>query len=539
MSKAIWSKNSLISRILATLILVVSLVGVLTLTLSYFYVQEQTRTQALSNIEQLLNTVEPSLQVACFLNDQQLAGEVTRGLISNDALVYAGVFAYPQAQLSQQYAQGWTRQRIAEQPQANQISRLIYSPFDNQKSDLVGEVRVVLNEAAIARQNHQALLNMALPIVIQTLIALVTLVLMVVLFLAPKSRRLMRQVKEVRVDQGQLLACPPEDKRSEIGVLVTYINGLIERMYSALQNERELRQQQEVQQQKFRSIFENARSCIFLVDELGYVTSSNQACHLYQPTQSFAHAEQPVNLAEVLAPVNYELRYFIETMISERREAHFEAYIPASEGMAEHWLQVNLTPLDDDSIQGVINDITELKLEARTAQAVARTDELTRVANRLGFNDALSGSLAAVECGEQSLALLLIDLDRFKEVNDIHGHPAGDKVLVQVGERLRQCVREHDHIARLGGDEFVILLTNAEREVAERIAEDIIHSLNRPFAIAAGEEVEIGASIGIVVIDRGQYISVREVMHNADQELYRVKRQGRNSYGFFKGVVNE
>ncbi len=166
-------------------------------------------------------------------------------------------------------------------------------------------------------------------------------------------------------------------------MLVTYINGLIERMYSALQNERELRQQQEVQQQKFRSIFENAHSCIFLVDELGYVTSSNQACRLYQPTQSFANAEQPVKLAEVLAPVNYELRYFIETMVSERREAHFEAYIPTSEGMAEHWLQVNLTPLDDYSIQGVINDITELKLEARTAQAVARTDELTRLANRL------------------------------------------------------------------------------------------------------------------------------------------------------------
>ena len=172
---------------------------------------------------------------------------------------------------------------------------------------------------------------------------------------------------------------------------------------------------------------------------------------------------------------------------------------------------------------------------ART-EAVARTDALTELPNRRKFYEALEASLSRLAEGER-FALLLIDLDRFKAVNDAHGHLAGDQLLQLAAGRMRQTLRGRDLLARLGGDEFALLL-HVEREgmdllvEAARVAHRILAVLSEPFAFDGGGTAQVGSSIGIAVAELGD--SGNEIMLRADAALYRGKSDGRGCIRFFE-----
>ena len=147
---------------------------------------------------------------------------------------------------------------------------------------------------------------------------------------------------------------------------------------------------------------------------------------------------------------------------------------------------------------------------------------------RLG-KDRLAGAIALARRDKSSTALFFLDLDGFKEVNDSLGHKAGDHVLIEVAERLTQCVRDVDTVARVGGDEFIIVLTQiGKKEAAAMIAEKIIETLAAPI-IFDGHNVNIGASIGIALYpDHGEIPD--ELIKRADEAMYMVKRKGKNNY---------
>ena len=154
-------------------------------------------------------------------------------------------------------------------------------------------------------------------------------------------------------------------------------------------------------------------------------------------------------------------------------------------------------------------------------------DALTGLANRKLFFDHLAADLAHAERHERRLALLYIDLDGFKAVNDTHGHKAGDDLLVQVGERLTGILRKSDTVARLGGDEFAVILTEADEEAAIRVGGKIIEELGRPFSLSA-VDVTIGASVGVAVYPDHEN-SQEALIKSADQAMYESKARGKNS----------
>ncbi|MGN6704356.1 MAG: diguanylate cyclase domain-containing protein, partial [Burkholderiaceae bacterium] len=133
---------------------------------------------------------------------------------------------------------------------------------------------------------------------------------------------------------------------------------------------------------------------------------------------------------------------------------------------------------------------------------------------------------------EQMLALMFIDLDHFKPVNDGFGHGVGDLLLQNVAQRLRESVREADTVARLGGDEFVVLLPHIDRHGAATVADKILDSLARPFLIA-GESFRISSSIGIALYPEDGSDETR-LIRNADAAMYRAKERGRNQAVFFR-----
>lgn len=163
---------------------------------------------------------------------------------------------------------------------------------------------------------------------------------------------------------------------------------------------------------------------------------------------------------------------------------------------------------------------------------LANYDALTGLPNRNLFYDRLAQEIKKAQRKESSLALLLIDLDQFKEVNDTLGHHTGDLLLVESARRISRCVRDTDTVARLGGDEFIIILPEFNgRPHVERVAQDIIQELSRPFTLD-NDTVYNSASIGITVYP-DDAPDLESLLKHADQAMYVAKSEGRNRFGYF------
>jgi diguanylate cyclase (GGDEF)-like protein/PAS domain S-box-containing protein len=195
---------------------------------------------------------------------------------------------------------------------------------------------------------------------------------------------------------------------------------------------------------------------------------------------------------------------------------------------------------DDEQPQyllGVIEDVTErARSEARIAH-LAHHDMLTDLPNRLLFSERLDQALARVHRGER-LAVLYLDLDHFKRINDTLGHPIGDGLLKAVADRLRSCVREIDSLARLGGDEFAIVQTSLEQPSdAATLATRIREAIKAPYVLD-GHKVQVDVSIGIAIAPN-EGTERDQLLKNADMALYGGKTAGRGIYCFFEPEMNE
>lgn len=182
--------------------------------------------------------------------------------------------------------------------------------------------------------------------------------------------------------------------------------------------------------------------------------------------------------------------------------------------------------------RGVGGDITERKRAEAHIQYLATHDSLSDLPNRVLFNQMLSMTIETAQRYERRFAVMFIDLDRFKLVNDSLGHGAGDTLLKEVAERLRRSVRSSDVIARMGGDEFVVLLQEvASEKDAETVARKILHAVIEP-TVLAGQECRVTASIGICIYpEHGE--DVQTLMKHADAAMYVAKEEGKNNYQFY------
>ncbi|MGN7610996.1 EAL domain-containing protein [Magnetococcales bacterium HHB-1] len=187
---------------------------------------------------------------------------------------------------------------------------------------------------------------------------------------------------------------------------------------------------------------------------------------------------------------------------------------------------------------GIFSDISQLKMAADRLEKLAYYDPLTKLPNRILFLDRLDQECRAAARQKNKLAIFFIDLDRFKYVNDTLGHAFGDELLIQVSERLQECVRESDTVARLGGDEFTVILRAVqEQSHIIRVAQEILLKLAEPF-ILQDQEIFIGASIGISIYpDNG--LDHAALTKNADVAMFRAKESGRNTYRFFTEEMNQ
>jgi diguanylate cyclase (GGDEF)-like protein/PAS domain S-box-containing protein len=182
---------------------------------------------------------------------------------------------------------------------------------------------------------------------------------------------------------------------------------------------------------------------------------------------------------------------------------------------------------------GISTDISERKEVEEHMQHMAQYDALTHLPNRALFNDRLQQAIAAAHRNKARLALMFIDLDKFKPVNDTYGHGVGDLLLKDVALRIQDCLRDSDTAARIGGDEFVILLPAIEtQQDAGKVGEKILAALNRPFMLA-GHTLNISGSIGVAVYpEHGK--DEKLLVKSADIAMYHAKKNGRNNVKMYE-----
>jgi len=195
----------------------------------------------------------------------------------------------------------------------------------------------------------------------------------------------------------------------------------------------------------------------------------------------------------------------------------------------------------DGKVVGAVNtffDISRLRQSERQAEHLAHYDPLTDLPNRLLVQSRLDHALDRARRHDYQVGILALGLDHFQAVNDSLGHPAGDEVLVAVGQRLKQRLRDEDTLGRLGGDEFLIVLELVEDpQAVAMVARDLLAEIARPYRLANGRQIYVQASVGICLfpMDGSQ---VTELMRNADTALNRAKANGRNQLCFYTGEMN-
>lgn len=200
------------------------------------------------------------------------------------------------------------------------------------------------------------------------------------------------------------------------------------------------------------------------------------------------------------------------------------------------WVSLSGRPIFDadgkfKGYRGIGKDVTDSKFAEERISYLAYHDDLTTLPNRSSFSRFLNHGIRDAHRDGSGLAVLFIDLDRFKNINDTLGHEGGDLLLQEIGERLKQCVRQSDTVARLGGDEFVVLLEdlgNPERVAV--IASKLLSDIARPFDIH-GQEIRVTASVGISMYPEDG-IDEQTLMKRADMAMYHAKQEGKNNYQF-------
>ena len=285
---------------------------------------------------------------------------------------------------------------------------------------------------------------------------------------------------------------------------------------------------------------ENAAEGVMVCDGEGRLVSANKA---YTRITGYAVEEGLGRRLEELSPPDQGAPAYAEVFELVRTQGHWKGELWSHKKNGDRYVEERSISAVRDDNGNVVNyiilfsDVTKQKEDATRLQFLAHHDPLTGLANRILFQERCEEALMRAARRKAKVAVLFVDLDHFKTVNDSLGHGHGDELLKNVAVRLQECTRKTDTVARQGGDEFTILLGEVvdSADIAF-IAKKIADRLSTSFMVA-GHEVYVSASVGISCYpEDGQSASV--LIKNADAAMYAAKEQGRNNYQFFSAEMN-
>ena len=306
------------------------------------------------------------------------------------------------------------------------------------------------------------------------------------------------------------------------------------RMTGTLQDISESKQKERLLRQS-ATVYENTLEGVLITDPQLTILDVNPA---FTQITGYSREETLGKRPDLLHSGRHDNQFYQQIFLSIRETGHWQGEIWNRRKNGEifpEWLTISAVYDEQRRVinyVGVFSDISQIKKSESRLEQLAHYDALTRLPNRLLFQSRLEHAIQTARRESQSVAILFIDLDNFKQVNDTLGHGCGDQLLLEVAHRLQACVRQTDTVARIGGDEFLVLLENQHSDNAViDVASKLVQSCGAPLLIN-GHELLISASIGISIYPRDGEDG-EALMRNADTAMYQSKNEGKACFHFY------
>lgn len=528
-------RSKSLRRRLVLISLITSFVTLILANIGYISLEYYLAKRDIDNKMQVLGEViSDRITAALTFNDQALLESNLNTLQSDSAIVRGCIYRTDQTLAASYYSPKHERQTCPNfLPRIDALETSNFARFFpvNRAEEVIGTLFIESSREYLLNRFFQFLGFSAL---------IMSMAIGAAWFLANKLKnsisspvRELTQTLEKMLDQQTYKHRAQTNSTEELGALSDLFNRLLDKV----ENENSSLKESE---ERFRKLTAMSPVGIFQVDanqRLQYVNQRWRDIHQLKNEQlDLQDWFEMISPRDVVAAQEAWHR-----LVSDQESIALELRMIGPNHMTS-WVHLMASPLHDHDGKllgylGAISDISELKAAQIQMETLAFFDPLTGLANRRLFKNRLEKSVKQATRSGNSMALLFLDMDQFKRVNDTLGHDAGDVLLKEVANRLNQTVRENDTVSRIGGDEFTILLTDISSVQDVRVVADkILRSMAKPIRVK-GQDILTSVSIGITLTpDDSQDTNV--LMKNADLAMYSAKEQGRNNYQFFSEEMN-
>ncbi|WP_124949371.1 sensor domain-containing diguanylate cyclase [Sulfuriferula thiophila] len=519
---------------IAVAVSVLALLGSAAVSVLYYYsTYSKEVMSAQHDLAQLGQTVQRTASIAAYLADRELANEVVQGLLKNQLvaaveLTGGGGFSA---------SSGLKGEEINKQP----VHIKLESPFV--PGEIVGDLKISLRQQLVeTRANSAAWTNAAMLAGYTLFVSLLVFLLIQWQFIS-SIKRIAVSLKKIVPGQNERLHIPAKHQYDEIGGLVENINQLLGLVQSKLDNERALLSQMEMLEKQFRMIYERAGVGIFLMDQRARLVIANPAFQEIIGKPLYEHIlGKDINCMMALFSELDKTLCMLDETFARGNLSAMDLQIAQVNSTEDRWVHCLLTQLRDESttapdnqilVQGIITDISDRRREEQFIRLQAERDPLTNLFNRRSAEHGLFLLLEKAGYEGSCIAVCMLDLDNFKPVNDTYGHDAGDRVLIEIAQRMSMVLRSSDIVARLGGDEFLLVIQGiGQHKDIELLLDKLLNNLAEDIDIGEGVSVRVGASIGVALSPENG-TAMGQLITLADRAMYQVKQRGKKGYQFY------
>jgi diguanylate cyclase (GGDEF)-like protein/PAS domain S-box-containing protein len=508
------NKSGLLVRLAIVISFAALAVGLISAQLFYQHTYLNEVEVSTKKITQLYQTVNSTASIAAYLEDKQLAREVINGLATND-IVHAASISIASSVISTDIK--------------HQNKPLIFnldSPFEKDKK--VGSLIIVPDLNYIESRAIEIGKDNAKALVAQSIIVTAVAIIISYFLITQPMVLIARALHRITPGTSKRLTTPDFHENSELGYLVDDVNYLLDKTEHQISEERKLRKEIGVLEKRFRMLFENSVSPIILVEPLGNILLHNVA---FKSTLEKIGANFKTNfgpLLEGLFENPEQLIKSVQKSLTNDEIGTGEYKLNCKNKDDSVWVQVVVTLIRSDDMkelyQITLHDISKRKKELELLSLRADHDPLTQLFNR----KALEHKIINYMDTKTPFAIILLDLDGFKQINDVYGHDAGDEILIHISGQIKRSVRRDDLTCRWGGDEFVLLLKNIEEKDLRELAKKLITRIKKSHYLKKYDKnVSVGASMGAAFFPEDE-VNMQSIIHLADQAMYAVKRQSKH-----------
>ncbi|KZN62596.1 hypothetical protein N478_25220 [Pseudoalteromonas luteoviolacea S4060-1] len=474
-----------------------------------------------STVRQISQTVSSTASIAAYLEDKDLANEVVNGLVSNDIILSAAL-TNKQTVLAKS---------ILYKDQGA-LPFYLPNPFILQEN--IGIIYVVPNTLYIEQNARDSAFSSVQTLLVVVLPMLLLFAVLALFLISRPLGHLSKQLASILPGSAQRIYVDPLNDQNEIGKIGKDINAMLANTETLFEQERSLRVEVEKLEKRFRLMFERSSSPTVLVKEHGEVILVNDAAKDLLAGMGIDSEERfPENLGQFCKTPDI-LYTFTENSIKLKQvmQSEFEFTNPLT--LSSVWLSLIILNTKSDGqwyFQVFLADITARKTMLNQLSHRAQRDSLTSLYNRYGAELTLMEWIDS----ETQFSLLLIDLDKFKPVNDIYGHNAGDEVLKQIAKRLAQLVPNTELVSRWGGDEFVVAIKDVNIVKVNHMAQQVLDEINTSITYEKnGHRIELNVSASIGIAHFPMHAdSLKGLVECADVAMYSVKKTSKNNFTIY------